>query len=105
MKTTTQNTLLSPPEAAEFLKRSPKTLANWRSQGIGPEYIDDGRIGYEQDTLIEWQNSHRVRSTAQGRLKRRQQATTAFQFDHDWACFRSQVYQALAVIQAAGATA
>ena len=31
--------LLTADEVAERLKKKKKTLANWRSQGIGPSYI------------------------------------------------------------------
>ena len=102
----TPNTrLLTPAQAAEFLRRSPKTLANWRSQGYGPEYIDDGRIGYELETLVEWQNSHRACSTAQARHNRRKHASTAFQLDHNWVSFRVRMQQSLAVIQQAAIAA
>ncbi|TDB86444.1 DNA-binding protein [Actinomadura sp. KC216] len=29
--------LATPKEVAAYLRKSPKTLANWRSQGIGPK--------------------------------------------------------------------
>ena len=33
---------LPPKQAAEFLGVTPKTLANWRSAGQGPDYIKYG---------------------------------------------------------------
>lgn len=47
--------LLATPEAAEYLGNKPTTLAIWRSQGTGPEYIK-GRhsVRYTLEALIEW---------------------------------------------------
>lgn len=48
--------IMFPPEAAEFLGRSVKTLANWRSTGQGPLYRKDprGLIFYERVDLVDW---------------------------------------------------
>ncbi len=32
----------TPAEVAKFLRKTEKTLANWRSLGIGPRYIKSG---------------------------------------------------------------
>ena len=38
--------------AAKYLNRSPKTLAMWRMQGIGPAWIKcNGRVFYNTETL------------------------------------------------------
>lgn len=42
--TTTDQEWLTPSEAAEILKLSIGTLANWRSLGTGPEFAKQGRI-------------------------------------------------------------
>lgn len=42
--------------AAAYINRTPKTLANWRSRGMGPEFVKDpsGQIWYWQDSLDAW---------------------------------------------------
>jgi excisionase family DNA binding protein len=43
--TSAHKTLLTPHEAAEFLTISSETLAQWRSQRRGPQYIKlEGRL-------------------------------------------------------------
>jgi hypothetical protein len=64
-----QKTLLTPIEAACYLKCSIKTLANWRSKGIGPPFIKKGRIAYEQTELERWLDGRTFTSTAQARLR------------------------------------
>lgn len=49
---------LTAQEAAAFLGFHPKTLANWRSAGIGPEYSVFGRrIRYRYSTLVAFQDA------------------------------------------------
>lgn len=43
------------PEAAQYLGRSPKTLRNWRSMGIGPRWNGGGHgTRYEWAELEQW---------------------------------------------------
>jgi hypothetical protein len=57
---------LTPPDAAAHLKRTEKTLAQWRSQGRGPAYLKTGgRILYRRSDLDAWLDSCRRTSTAQ----------------------------------------
>ena len=61
---------LTSVQAGDFLGLSPKTLANWRAQGVGPSYIRyshgrAGRIAYRHDDLIAFMEAHRV-ATAGG---------------------------------------
>lgn len=45
---------------------SPRTLANWRSQGMGPPFTKvGGAILYEIDRLAEWEARNTVTSTSQ----------------------------------------
>lgn len=48
--------LLSPPELAELLKDVPeKTLADWRSRGVGPKFVRVGRfVRYRPADVEEW---------------------------------------------------
>lgn len=47
--------LLTPEEAAEFLRISPRTLSNWRMQGKGPAYRKIGaRVVYPRATMLTW---------------------------------------------------
>ena len=54
--------LLSTAEAAAFLGRNKRTLANWRFLGIGPAYIkQNGRsVGYLEEDLIEFVRRNRI---------------------------------------------
>ncbi|WP_405615267.1 helix-turn-helix domain-containing protein [Streptomyces sp. NBC_01508] len=50
---------LTPAQAGREMGVSPQTLANWRWQGIGPEYIKltpgrGGRIRYTRRAVDEW---------------------------------------------------
>ncbi len=48
-------------EAAEFLRLSPQTLRNWRTQSKGPVYIKAGRaIRYAMEDLRAYMNQNRV---------------------------------------------
>lgn len=54
--------LLTEAEAADFLAMSPGTLANWRSEGVGPPYLRlrDRAIRYDQTELTIWATRQRV---------------------------------------------
>lgn len=55
---TQQDKLLLPEEAAEFLKFSVDTLANWRCNGGGPPFKRIGRsIRYSLIELQKWVDS------------------------------------------------
>lgn len=57
--------LLDPTEVARILRRSPRTLANWRVAGIGPEFVRFGsRIGYSPKVIAAFVEQHRRRSTS-----------------------------------------
>jgi hypothetical protein len=59
---------LDPKEASAFLahkgvQASPATLANWRLNGSGPEFVKDGRrVTYERPTLEKFARDRRVRA-------------------------------------------
>lgn len=55
--------------AATYAGYSEKTMANWRSKGIGPEFVKRGRIFYFKSALDAWLNEGRAQSTAQARLQ------------------------------------
>lgn len=47
--------LLTPTEAADFLRCKPDTLAVWRSHGRGPEYLTIGKmVRYRRSALEAW---------------------------------------------------
>jgi hypothetical protein len=52
----TKPDLGTPAEVAEYLRKIPEhTLAQWRSQGIGPEYIKAGRhVLYRWSKVKDW---------------------------------------------------
>ena len=63
----------SPPsvaanEAAAMLGVSPRTLANWRTQGIGPAFVRVGSVHsrtlYRVDDLAAWLDANRVETAA-----------------------------------------
>lgn len=46
--------------AARYRGMSPKTLANWRSQGKGPPWIKtEGRVYYALSDVVAWERSRR----------------------------------------------
>ena len=56
---------LTPEEAAERIGVSPKTLAEMRCDGTGPEYIKFGnRVQYDPAQIDAWLNSKRRTKTA-----------------------------------------
>lgn len=57
-----QSPYLTPAEAAEYLRITPKALATWRSQGNGkgPDYFKFGsRVAYCIADLDRWANRQR----------------------------------------------
>ena len=51
----------STPEAAVYLGNSARTLARWRSLGLGPSYIRvGGKVRYLRRDLDEWLARHRI---------------------------------------------
>jgi predicted DNA-binding transcriptional regulator AlpA len=58
--------LLSPKEAAKFLKVSVSWLAKARMRGDGPPYIRIGRsIRYSEAALLQWLKSRQRLSTSE----------------------------------------
>jgi hypothetical protein len=56
--------------ASSYLGVAPKTLAMWRYQGIGPQFIKRGRIFYYKEDLDAWiGQAKRVYSTAQAKFQ------------------------------------
>lgn len=50
-----QSDLLTPPEAASWLRISLKTLANWRSAGTGPAWVKLGsRVAYRRAAVVDY---------------------------------------------------
>jgi excisionase family DNA binding protein len=59
---------LTTPKAAELLRLSPITLAIWRHQGRGPEYILLGRsVRYKRSTLEQFLESNKRMIGRKGR--------------------------------------
>lgn len=54
-------------EAAVYIGRDPKTLANWRSLGIGPSFVkaDGGGVLYRRVDLDAWLEANLI-MTAKG---------------------------------------
>lgn len=66
--------LLTPAELAVMLGKSPRTLANWRSNGRGPKYLklgpeppagkqDRRPVLYERDVAERWATAHQYTRT------------------------------------------
>lgn len=49
--------LLTAAELADMLHKSEHTLANWRTVGKGPAYVNIGRIVYRESDVEEWLES------------------------------------------------
>jgi Helix-turn-helix domain len=50
-----KDSLATPAEVAEFLRKPPKTLAEWRSRGLGPLYFKIGRdVRYAWADVYAW---------------------------------------------------
>lgn len=65
MTATADDDLLSPRQVHAAYGFTPRTLANWRRQGTGPEYIKTtdgrtGRIRYRRATFEAWLNARTV---------------------------------------------
>jgi predicted DNA-binding transcriptional regulator AlpA len=58
--------LASSAEVAEFLRDFPaKTLAEWRSRGIGPKYLKIGRhVRYRWSDVLDWLASREAKNGA-----------------------------------------
>jgi len=61
---------LTTPEAAEFLRLSPKTLERMRVDGTGPTFLKAGpglraRVLYRQSDLVEWLEAFAYGSTSE----------------------------------------
>ena len=58
--------LLSSDEAAPLIGVTPKTLANWRVAGRGPQHIRAGRkVTYDVADIEIWKADRRFSSTSQ----------------------------------------
>jgi hypothetical protein len=58
--------LVDQKDAAKFLRVTEKFLEARRSRGGGPPFVRVGRlVRYRRETLLEWVESHEVRSTAE----------------------------------------
>ena len=62
---------LTPKQLAARWQKSVQTLANWRSQGIGPPFFkpcgkDKGHVLYRLAEIEEFENENLRRSTAGG---------------------------------------
>lgn len=56
--------LLTPKEVETLFKIKTGTLANWRSQGKGPQYHKIGRtVRYKRNDVEEWIESNLVLTT------------------------------------------
>ena len=57
--------LLDAPTLARTLRIAPQTLARWRTEGQGPEWIRVGRrVLYSPKEVERWLSSRRRRSTS-----------------------------------------
>ena len=52
---TVASPLLTPDEAAEWLRSKERTLERWRSDGVGPAFVRLGRrVAYRLEDLQAW---------------------------------------------------
>ena len=57
--------LLTTPEAAAYVRRSPRTLERYRVTGEGPNFLKpDGRVLYRRADLDQWLEGSVRRSTS-----------------------------------------
>ena len=67
LETTTSVLAVSANEAAAMLGVSSRTLANWRTQGIGPAFVRVGAVRsrtlYRIDDLNTWLDHNRVETS------------------------------------------
>lgn len=62
---TNTNDLITEQELAEWLRRSPATLRNWRTRREGPAHIKTrGSVVYARQDVVDWLNANRVRKGA-----------------------------------------
>lgn len=55
MSTSARTPLATPDEVAAYLQKPPKTLAHWRSRGLGPKYRTVGRdVRYDWVDVDAW---------------------------------------------------
>lgn len=60
-----KKTLMTRPEAAQYLRLSDKTLARWAWSGKGPGYMKaGGKVLYDAADLDAWLEGQRRRSTS-----------------------------------------
>lgn len=60
-----KKTLMTRPEAAQYLRLSDKTLARWAWAGKGPGYMKaGGKVLYDAADLDAWLEGQRRRSTS-----------------------------------------
>lgn len=54
--------LWTPADAAERLNKPEKTLANWRSQNMGPPYLklENGSVRYRPEAVERWLDQQSV---------------------------------------------
>jgi len=58
--------LLTTREAAPLAGVKPKTLENWRYQGLGPKFIRaGGKVAYDPEDIQAWKEVRRVGSTSE----------------------------------------
>ena len=58
---TARESLGSPADVAEYLQLPEKTLAEWRSRGIGPQYMRVGRyVRYRWADVEAWLGNQQV---------------------------------------------
>lgn len=64
--------LLTPEQVAEQLQVSPKTLANWRSDGVGPAFLKVGKYArYEPEAVDAYIEKLRPKSNVTPLPRRR----------------------------------
>lgn len=57
---------LPPDEASVYSGVAAKTLANWRSLGVGPTYVRvGGRVVYMVSDLDAWLAAHRISTSSE----------------------------------------
>lgn len=55
--------LATPEEVAGYLRKNERTLANWRSLGIGPAYIKaEGEVRYRWSEVEKWLSGKTVQA-------------------------------------------
>jgi predicted DNA-binding transcriptional regulator AlpA len=57
--------IMTPPEAAAYLKLRPSTLAGYRTAGQGPKFCKIGAVRYRRCDLDAWIASKLVSSTSE----------------------------------------